>query len=132
VNRVASVLLVLLLQWQGIHSLALLVHYRWKLSYYSEVLCKNKESTSFRCNGRCALAAELNAFPQDEDPAAPARPEINWVNLLFLHEIQSTEMLQADGLSMAFAPFAERRIAPIWLPLMEMPPERGRDFDFNT
>lgn len=93
-KRFLSLILTLSFSTSTLFSAFVLVDYFLHYSYYSEVLCVNKDKPQLKCNGKCHLALAEKAQEKEKAPLPK----------LFQFEVEATSPIFTTSKSEQFSP----------------------------
>ena len=90
------------------------MHYWFNYTYYSEVLCENKDKPEMHCNGSCALSKELAKAETAKQLADTKIPELNKLNVSLFIPSQLTECSFGDALTTTYFTATNLNLPTIW------------------
>lgn len=93
-NRIASILLVVIITLPSALKFTSVVNYLQEYDYYVNVLCENRDKPEMQCNGSCHLAKELKvAQNQTDPPEVPAEVKLG-LSPFLVQDYQKDEGIQ--------------------------------------
>lgn len=69
----------------------LLLDYSIRYTYYSQVLCENKDNPMMECNGKCAISKELKKAEEGRRHAEEQIPELSKLEVSHFIDNDKTE-----------------------------------------
>lgn len=90
------------------------MHYWFNYTYYSEVLCENKDKPEMHCNGSCALSKKLAKAETAKQLADTKIPELNKLNVSLFIPSQLTECSFGDALTTTYFTAPNLNLPTIW------------------